>query len=591
MNRLRSFFAQWINAIKTFPIAHLVLISITSFLIYTISFQNSYPYRTPDELMRIIIACIFTLPLTVIPALTTYITQKWEPWNKKDFFLSLVGIVIWVLYYSFLPIDFNDAITTQQITTIWWLFLAWAVPFFCIAYATRHNDIFTRTRRKAYKLSILFGLLGWWIIRAWISACIASLDYLFGVTINSNMYEYIGSVAMVLIAWSIWLIHLLQQQLHTHIPEYSRSMRIFGHYIFLPLTLLYAIILLSYGVKILITGLWPQGTVVYMVIGYVLFGLATRYSTYPALPNRWVARAHNILFITFALTSLLMIKAIRLRISQYGITIDRYFVCMIIIGIILMSILALLLPKYRHFITISTLMVLGVISIYGWPLSAKNIATNSQKKILTQTLIKNNITLPLQSWSLAQIASGDAGKIYGPISYLARHTDSNRSQSFFSAEQQTLIEKQNRYMQGDYILNYLWLQYTNSNYFGDDQNTEEYFSYSTSYNNILNSQQSWFTIAWYTSLYPINEYKNTKDNILSLSINSQITKFDLTTYLEEIYKNRNNQPWSAQQTTQAYTITQDTYKLILTDISWYKKSTETGTTYTLTEYRWYVLMK
>lgn len=46
--------------------------------------------------------------------------------------------------------------------------------------------------------------------------------------------------------------------------EDSRIRQIFGIYIFLPLALLYLLIFLVYGAKILISGIWPKGIIVWL---------------------------------------------------------------------------------------------------------------------------------------------------------------------------------------------------------------------------------------------------------------------------------------------------------------------------------------
>lgn len=605
MNRIRLFFDQWINAISKFPIAYIILTIMTIGMMYTV--YSSWEYNwTADEIIKIITTCLLALPLSIIPALIDHIKQKNK--STKTLLYSCIAIIAWIAYYTTLPFELGNMVDLgEKIWVIWGILLARTTPFFCIAWVTKDNDIFTRTRRKSYKLSILFGLLGGGIVRAGISACVASLEYLFGIHIQSETYWYIGSIAMIFIAWSIWLMHILQEKIHTTIPEYTRSMRIFGHYIFLPLTLIYAIILISYGIKILITGIWPQGTVVYMVIWYVLFGLATWYSTYPALPDRRLSKAHNILFITFFLTSLLMIKAIRLRITQYGITVDRYFVCMIIIAIILMSIAALLRPKYRHLVTITILIALGAISVYGWPINATNTATRSQINILTKKLQQNNVTLPLQSWSLAQIASGDAGQIYSTIVYLSRNTTSTELKTLFTPEQQALIETQNTYTQADYISNYLWLQNANNDILYGINTPQEYFSLNSHWNNYTQWADTPLNIGGYNSLYIIDSNKATANpNTVRFAHNEENYTINLQDYIAAIYKQasvwpddtRNyntdtikSNPITPSANTSPYIITTGNMQLVITDISWYKSPTSSWDNYTIDYYRWYALVK
>ena len=51
----------------------------------------------------------------------------------------------------------------------------------------------------------------------------------------------------------------------------SRTGKIFGVYIFLPLAFVYLAIFLAYGVKILVSGIWPKGIIVMLGIGFFVW--------------------------------------------------------------------------------------------------------------------------------------------------------------------------------------------------------------------------------------------------------------------------------------------------------------------------------
>jgi hypothetical protein len=52
--------------------------------------------------------------------------------------------------------------------------------------------------------------------------------------------------------------------------EDSRIRKIFGVYIFLPLAFVYLAIFLAYGIKILVSGVWPKGIIVMLGIGFFI---------------------------------------------------------------------------------------------------------------------------------------------------------------------------------------------------------------------------------------------------------------------------------------------------------------------------------
>jgi hypothetical protein len=53
--------------------------------------------------------------------------------------------------------------------------------------------------------------------------------------------------------------------------QLSRTGKIFGVYIFLPLAFVYLAIFLAYGVKILVSGIWPKGIIVMLGIGFFIW--------------------------------------------------------------------------------------------------------------------------------------------------------------------------------------------------------------------------------------------------------------------------------------------------------------------------------
>jgi len=91
-----------------------------------------------------------------------------------------------------------------------------------------------------------------------------------------------------------------------------------------------------------------------------------------------------------------MAIALGQRILQYGISINRYFIMMIILLIVLFSSFSFVFPKNIFRILISFLFGLSLLSLYG-PLSATNVSFSSQQSQLDSILMKNDVNFPLQS--------------------------------------------------------------------------------------------------------------------------------------------------------------------------------------------------
>lgn len=194
----------------------------------------------------------------------------------------------------------------------------------------------------------------------------------------------------------------------------SRVMRIFGSYIFLPLALVYLAIFTAYAIKILITGVRPKGIIVRLGTGYFAWGMLTYYFTFPE-ETKFLQRIRRLLFVSFVVVALMMIGALGIRVKQYGISINRYFVAMFILFIISFSSLALFFSKVRIRLFISLLFGLSLIALYG-PLSARNVAFHAQKLHIETLLMKENIYLPLQQDALKNLTGATADQLAESIS-------------------------------------------------------------------------------------------------------------------------------------------------------------------------------
>ncbi len=592
MNRIRLFFAQWIRAITIFPLSFVIL-TVMSVVWIAMVYSD---YDNTQYLLKIMISCLVALPLTILSPLQTYISNKETTY--KDVIISALWVGIGILYYIALPLDFEDTSRAIQISTTWWIVLSRLSLLFIIAWKKKDIEIMTWVWWKEFLLSIVMWWLAGGIIWWGISASLASLDYLFWLTINSKAYGYVWIVSMIFITWAIALIHIVNQDPKHSTPEYGRTMRIFGHYIFLPLTIIYGCILISYGIKILISWVWPKWMIVYMVTWYVGFWILTRLATYPSLPNNFISKAHRGLFISFLLTSFLMIQAARMRIDQYGFTVARYFVCAIIVWIIIASIGSIFFAKRRYMIMITTLLVLWWISIYGGKINAVSVANNSQKNLLIQSLAQYNITLPLASWSLATITSWDAGKVYNTIYYICNAWDIDTIDSLLPESEKSKLANLSSYVKADYVFNYAWLDYENR-YDPIATPKELYFSWDESINQSKTNEP--ISTLWYSSLYMLNHQKSSEINIVTIYREKEKFSVNLWEYTNDIYNiitavnSKGTIPETTkdniQYTSWGIAITTDSLKLILTNVSGFKTLQDSWDIYTIQYYMWYVLLR
>lgn len=515
-----------------------------------------------QDIGKILITCAFTFPLVLIPGVLHSIYEKKvkkmtfpssqpegvqkegipgnslevrEIWIKKEsstssFIAQVIFLLIGGVFYYFIAnIDFDTLSTVNQTLIAGSVVFAYIILIASIAWWKVRNEMFTRMWRREMLTSVIIGLLAGLILRGWLSASIKSIEYLFGLDFNSNIYEHIGIICVLLVGGTIMLTNFINQK-WDEIPVYNRIMRIFGQYIFLPLTIIYWIILLSYGVKILLTGVWPEGIIIYMVLWYVAFGILTWLTTYPAEASRGMTRAHFALFTSFIFASLLMIPALEMRIEQYGWTINRYFIGAIIVWIILSSTFSLIFRRRRFFIWSSILVLLGALSLYGGKRSAPEFAITQQKNSLMTLLQEKNIQTPLTSWSLKNLSDEEMGKVTTPLFYLLKTTDLQNMEGIFSASDIAKLETENgyRYDRRWLVCKMLEIDICSYNYYPMQNNGEKvaYFTFYTDSDTI--------DISWYNMLYNVSN-KGWDNNIVQFGEH----RFDISPYLEEIYNNAN----------------------------------------------------
>ncbi len=197
--------------------------------------------------------------------------------------------------------------------------------------------------------AIMLGLLANLLLAGGISAILASLSYLFGFEIDSDVYLHVWVLSSFLIA-PLFGLGRLPRWFHDRPAgqdyEYMAvGIRALGDFVAAPLLLVYALILHAYAAKIVITQDVPKGQIGWLVLGYgfCLFG-----ALLISFPYWRIARAPMRLLLriwpfVMPVPLLLLFYAAWLRIDQYGVTPERYL--LVLYGIVATAIVAVQLIK------------------------------------------------------------------------------------------------------------------------------------------------------------------------------------------------------------------------------------------------------
>ena len=575
--KLKKLFWNWTTAIKTFPVSHILLLVLTIIWIWEIEWFIDLD--SPDLVLSLILAFIVSCygPLFLIHS---NLKNK----NIINRILQVLSVILWWLYNFILyNIDLDDLTYSEWLLYIRILPLAFLWIPLVIAIFHKEQESKIRFSWTNLFVSIIFGWIAWSIIRWWISGALASIEALFDVDIDSDLYADIWFISNILLAGSFVFNFYLTSSEGLNQKSFeiqpSRLRRIFWSFIFLPLALIYLIIFWAYGIKILITWIWPKWIIIRLWIWYFALWIASSYLIYPE-KTKVHEIINKILYISFILIAFMMIWAIVKRINQYWITINRCFVCYIIAFIIIFSALSLIFTNKRLLSFVSTLGILAFLAVY-WPvINVNHISFTSQVSRLETLLSEQNISLPLTEWALKDIDEEPTKLIMWTLDWLVENYNKDK-----------IINKIINFEYKDW---YRSSRYDIREFLGASTDYDYYYP-THKYRDYNQYDQNWelIDVAWFSKLYNFEKYNGDTENLtLKLNIENQNYEFDLSSYLDELKNKSEEYEWKAERKEASWwpalVLEENNYKLV---INWfYLEESDTWET-NFINIRWYILFK
>ena len=249
-----------------------------------------------------------------------------------------------------------------------------------------NKDLFLR-----FLLAALFS----GVLYAGIAGAIGSFDLLFSIDVKSEIYGDLFLFISLIFNTLFFLsgVPKLNEETQEEELSYPKSLKIFTQFVLLPLVVIYLMIMYAYTIKIIFLWDWPRGILTYMILGYSIAGMLALLLLYPIqnlAENKWIK-----IFSTWFYRALLPLVgvlgiAIFKRVSDYGITEERYFVIILSVWLLGISLYySFSKAKNIKYIPI-TLAVLAFITTFG-PWGAFSVSKNSQWNRLEQTLVTNKL--------------------------------------------------------------------------------------------------------------------------------------------------------------------------------------------------------
>jgi hypothetical protein len=391
---LKSILDKAIITIRRFPLPILISSIAACCLIWLIDAKERDPY------FYNMIHFVLTLSLA-LPAFTglCFFNER----SKHPLYLQLFGQVILVAlgawYYCSIPVSFGEIDAAKHVILILsmhlWVAFAPFVRYREIQGFWQYNKyLFIRFLTATLYSLVLFGGL---------ALAIFAVDQLFDVRIDDENYLRLWIlIATVFNTW--FFLSDLPEDLDAldQSMDYPNGLRLFTQFVLLPLVTIYLSILYVYMFKIIISSNWPKGWVSYLVIGFSTAGILALLLVWPLQSNdrfKWIKAYVKYFFMALFPLILMLAFAIYIRVKDYGITENRYFIIVLALWLF-MNALYFLLSSVKNIKVIPmSLFFVALLSGFGsW--NAFSVSKTSQSNRLLAFaeqygMLKENKMVPL----------------------------------------------------------------------------------------------------------------------------------------------------------------------------------------------------
>lgn len=359
------------------------------FMLAIMSFNLELPDQQDFWIIRAVL--IMSLGLALFTALHCWLERQSLPEGQKA---GIIGgfVALLLLYFWLLP-DANNFSLRDGSRHVVFVIVAHLLVAFLPFLARRQDKSFWYFNLMLFG-RVLMTIIYCQVLSYGILGAVGAVHFLFTLNIHWKVYMYIGLFINILLNTFIFLSGVPENYEELEeIEEFPIALKLFAQYIFMPLITLYGVILYAYGLMILFSWSLPKGIVIPLMIGFCLasmFGLVLVYPVRERAGNQWIKIFSQVFYIAILPLMLLYFVAIGYRVSQYGITADRYFV--IIAGLWLVGIaLYFIISKQKRIIFIPlTLSVVGLFSVVG-PWSAYSVGAYSQSKRFAEIVTRTGI--------------------------------------------------------------------------------------------------------------------------------------------------------------------------------------------------------
>jgi len=313
--------AEYNRTFRRFPLV------ILSAIVGSIAAINLIEYQGPPHPTinyNILLASLLALPLLATLKLTA---EKFKLSPAKLWGLQAIGIIILIAYAFTVPTDLDGAPMIYLFR-----FFAFAIGlgllFSVLPFSNKGqvNGFWQFNKIVIFRIILTYVFAA--VLFAGLGLALAALDNLFGMDIPGRRYAQLWVLINGIFAVGFILAGIPDalDALDGSI-DYPKGLKVFAQYVLAPLVLVYFVILYAYIAKIVITWNWPQGWVGRLILGFSATGILALFVLDPIreqIGQSWIKRAARWYYIILLPLVVVLFLALGQRISEYGLTEDRY---------------------------------------------------------------------------------------------------------------------------------------------------------------------------------------------------------------------------------------------------------------------------
>ena len=456
---LSNLYNESIKTFRRFPFVILNAVLLTIIMVWFADLDSELNI-TYFRLMNGAMAASIGIPLLFALAI---FSESYNHSHRISYLVQSAGIILLVLFYFSMSREENFYDASRY------------MMFFTAAHLLVSFSMFKRDEEKCIFLNfwdfnlklflrILISAFYALVLFAGLAIALVSFDKLFNMDIKEE--RYLQLFFLIVGIFNTWFFLSGVPKKEDEITPYPNALKIFTQYVAIPIVVVYLIILYLYTGKIILTWQLPVGWVSNLILGFSIAGIFALLLVHPLKNSegiKWIASFGKVFYFILIPLIILLYIAILRRISEYGITENRYYIFVAALwlsGITIYFIFSK--AKNIKIIPISLFIIILLVSFGPW--GAFSVSLNNQINRLEEILTGNSILVNGKIIKTSSVVSAEnSDNVFSILNFLELRKQYSKIQPWFDVSLDSLAKEDNNnrfvFNSETAIMEYMGLKY------------------------------------------------------------------------------------------------------------------------------------